>query len=410
MMKNKAILITFLFFFSATFLNAQDNSGTDRVLYTNGSEEYGIIDMTDLNEKGIIYFSTDTEKKEIIYPSQIKEIAVKDNRVIIGKSVKYLNGDDEYRVDDYFAETVIQGSVSLFKVFGTPFDYALESMNGVEALQVTKNGDVINETYKGIFYLAFEDCREGIKTLEIRFTLTDFIKAVNKYNSCMDPSYKSSIEVKVKETLLEIEPRIGVNISSLKVIVDDNSNYEPEELDMNSISVGIGLVLRYGIIKDRILLISDIGYTKYQWDVSSGSKKTFSTPIEHRETFFSLGMEGRYTVNDFDIHATGGARMNVTLFDQSQDPTVRLNYNDPNFPLRSTHLYSPSARKSEYYTYFIELGLAREIKENIAVGFSAKANFGAEEVFTQKEDRHYDEFNYNIALSFFARYKLKFVK
>jgi hypothetical protein len=410
-MKRNVGLVILIATVCSTFLKAQDNSGTDKVIYSNGSEEYGIIDLTDLNEKGIIYFSTDTEKKEIVYPSQIKEIAIKTNRVIIGKRVKYLNKDNEYRVDDYFAESVIQGSASLYRVFGTSYQYALESQNGVEALQVTKNGDVINETYKGIFYLAFEGCRGGIKTLEIRYTLTDFIKALNKYNSCMDPSYKSSIEVKVKETLLEIEPRLGVNISSLKVIVDDNSNYEPEELDMNnSISVGIGLVLRYGIIKDRILLISDIGYTKYQWDVSSGSKKTFSTPLEHREAYFSLGMEGRYTVNDFDIHATGGVRMNVTLFDQSQDPTVSLNYNDPNFPLRSTHLYSPSARKSEYYTYFIELGLAKEIKENIAVGFSAKANFGAEEVFTQKEDRHYDEFNYNIALSFFARYKLKFVK
>ncbi|MAC06497.1 MAG: hypothetical protein CL664_12900, partial [Balneola sp.] len=50
----------------STFLKAQDNSGTDRIIYSNGSEEYGIIDLTDLNEKGIIYFSTDTEKKEII--------------------------------------------------------------------------------------------------------------------------------------------------------------------------------------------------------------------------------------------------------------------------------------------------------------------------------------------------------
>ena len=403
-----AILLTIIF---SGILNAQGNQDKDLIIYSNGDEERGVVDISKLNTDGTIYFSNANEQRKVIYPTQIRSITLSDDRVIIGKSITYLNENNEYKEDNYFVESVIQGSASLFKVFGASYEYALESANGIEALQVTQNGDVINESYKGVFYLAFDGCRDDIETLKIRFTLTDFVKAVNQYNSCLDPSYKSKIEVKVKETLLEIEPRLGVNISSLKIIVDDDSNYEPEELDMNnSISVGLGLVLRYGLIKDRVWIISDVGYTKYQWDVASGSKKTFSTPMEHRETHFSLGMEGRYTVKDFDIFAAGGVQMNVTLFDQSQDPSVRVNYNDPNFPLRSTRLYSPSARKSEYTTYFTELGVAKDIKENLAVGLSAKANFGAEEVFTKSEDRHYDKFNYNFSISFFARFKLKFLR
>ena len=390
----------------STFLKAQDNSGTDRIIYSNGSEEYGIIDMTDLNEKGIIYFSTDTEKKEIIYPSQIKEIAVKDNRVIIGKSVKYLNGDNENRVDDYFAETVIQGSVSLFKVFGTPFDYALESMNGVEALQVTKKGDVVNESYKGVFYLAFTECNNKINTSEIKNSRKDFITAVNKYNACLSDDYADQGVEILKNRIYELETFIGFQRGSIDFFslqtVEFNSLAEPEPDYISQYKVSkttnFGISLKTNVMKPNFFIGLKVMSNEFKWEHREVEKIVSAPTINLKELIISPFFEARYQFKNikpaitfsYNIHQIEGSEGGAIVIEREkiERPSYILY-----FPLKETGKLS-----SSYTTFSVSPSLFFSLTNQLDIGASYNFFSKKEEFFSHDIDETDDEFKMSVLL------------
>ncbi len=376
------------------------------IVLKDGIRETGMVDISNLEDDGIITFKREANRSETYGASDISEFSVNGKELIRSLEIKYAVTNSRDSVVSFFAKRVFEGPIHLEKVYAAPFEYAItkdESTNALQRIQ-NENRNVIRyfDQYKGVFYLAFRDCEKDIETDLIKFNESAFKEALREYRACVDDDFKFD----AKKGNVGLIFGLGINSINLDIEAGsrffENSDFISNYKTSRKLNYSIGVDHR--IYRNYIYVSLISSYQRYDFVHDDRENQRNVGAFTYSEVSLSGSIDFRYPLK-YVTPGIGLGYQVTNLISFGGIITGEVQTGTSEFSYRTIRLKEDDSVYQTYGVPFTFLSITKNTTSQIEYGLKLRTVFRDGEYLTRNFDFSEDDLSTEYILSFFMTFR-----